>query len=169
MTEEIKDFVELTICPSCRFEGPFRVKGYCTIEVWSDDGEEPQYGAFKFTNTATAYCPECTLEDKLEAFGFKDSLPNTKDMTLKELREAGYACVVFNPEELRGAAPRDVEEALVERGWDTIDDLHPDNEGTCTHLLVGDGYGLCQNSDSYHDHDEVTTEDCARCPEHTKW
>ena len=42
---------------------------------------------------------------------------------LKTLREAGYAVVVFNPEELAGVDPSTVEDILVERGWMTIENL----------------------------------------------
>ena len=49
---------------------------------------------------------------------------------LKTLREAGYAVVVFNPEELAGVDPSTVEDILVERGWLTIENLSPSQEET---------------------------------------
>ena len=38
-----------------------------------------------------------------------------------ELRDQGCAVVCFVPDELRGADPSDVEDRLVELGWDVID------------------------------------------------
>ena len=38
-----------------------------------------------------------------------------------ELREQGCAVICFTPDELRGADPLDVEDRLVELGWDVID------------------------------------------------
>lgn len=37
------------------------------------------------------------------------------------LRDRGYAITIFNPDELRGADPRDVENVLCIKGWDAID------------------------------------------------
>ena len=42
---------------------------------------------------------------------------------LKDLRNYGYAVVIFTPEELNGAKPGKVEDRLVELGWDVIDCL----------------------------------------------
>lgn len=42
---------------------------------------------------------------------------------LQELRIRGYAVVVFTPEELAGASQDTVEERMIERGWDAIEDL----------------------------------------------
>jgi predicted fused transcriptional regulator/phosphomethylpyrimidine kinase len=39
---------------------------------------------------------------------------------LRQLRKMGYAVVAFTPEELRGADPDNVEDRLVELGWDVI-------------------------------------------------
>ncbi len=44
---------------------------------------------------------------------------------IKQLREAGYVVIVFNPEELEGANPRHVQDRLVEMGWDVIQALAP--------------------------------------------
>lgn len=44
---------------------------------------------------------------------------------LQNLRDRGYAVVVFNLDELREANPCDVEDRLIEYGWDTIDWLSP--------------------------------------------
>jgi len=43
--------------------------------------------------------------------------------TVTRLRELGYAVVVFNPDELKGASPEDVADRLVELGWEVIDAL----------------------------------------------
>lgn len=40
---------------------------------------------------------------------------------LRSLRSKGWAVVAFNPDELRGANPNDVEEGLVNAGYDVID------------------------------------------------
>jgi len=42
------------------------------------------------------------------------------ECTIDELRDAGYAIVIFTPEELDGADPDRVEENLVSTGWDII-------------------------------------------------
>ena len=48
---------------------------------------------------------------------------------LRELRVRGYAVVVFTPNELEGASQDQVEERMIERGWDAIEDLKdPDYE-----------------------------------------
>ena len=48
---------------------------------------------------------------------------------LKELSVRGYAVVVFTPDELEGASQEQVEERMIERGWDAIEDLKdPDYE-----------------------------------------
>ncbi len=56
-------------------------------------------------------------------------LNQTEVQFLRELRIRGYAVVVFNPDELAGASPEQVEERMIERGWDTISILSdPDYE-----------------------------------------
>ena len=47
---------------------------------------------------------------------------NTKQAVehLRQLRKMGYAVVAFTPEELRGADPDQVEDRMVELGWDVI-------------------------------------------------
>jgi hypothetical protein len=42
---------------------------------------------------------------------------------LNELRDGGYAVVVFSPEELEGAPPVKLQDQLAEYGWDVIEDL----------------------------------------------
>lgn len=43
--------------------------------------------------------------------------------TLRNLRSQGYAVVIFNSEELKGADPDRVEDRLIELGWEVIDCL----------------------------------------------
>jgi hypothetical protein len=40
---------------------------------------------------------------------------------LRELRNMGFAVVVFNPDELDGVSPDGVEDRLIEYGWDVIE------------------------------------------------
>lgn len=48
---------------------------------------------------------------------------------LRELRVRGYAVVVFTPDELEGASQDQVEDLMIQRGWDAIEDLKdPDYE-----------------------------------------
>ena len=42
---------------------------------------------------------------------------------LRHLRDAGFVVVVFYPEELGTAPPRQVEDAMIGYGWDIIDTL----------------------------------------------
>ena len=44
------------------------------------------------------------------------------------LKNKGYAVVLFEPEELEGASPDRVEDRLIELGWDIISDLKNVNE-----------------------------------------
>lgn len=45
-----------------------------------------------------------------------------EDLTLlRKLRNEGWAVVLFTPEELEDTAPTDVEDRMIERGWDVID------------------------------------------------
>ena len=44
------------------------------------------------------------------------------------LRDLGCAVIVFIPEELNGADPEQVEDILIEKGWDVIDSLTPVDE-----------------------------------------
>ena len=42
------------------------------------------------------------------------------EMTVNELRESGYAVVLFAPSELDGADPERVEDSLTDAAWDII-------------------------------------------------
>jgi len=46
---------------------------------------------------------------------------------LRELRIRGYAVVVFTPDELAGASQDTVEDLMIQRGWDAIEDLKDPN------------------------------------------
>jgi hypothetical protein len=59
---------------------------------------------------------------------------SVKEMTqeewhvIKKFRDNGYAIVIFNKDELLGAPREDVEDRLVELGWDVIDALRGPEE-----------------------------------------
>lgn len=42
---------------------------------------------------------------------------------IDELRHAGFAVIIWTPDELGEASPRRVEDRLTELGWDVISDL----------------------------------------------
>ena len=48
--------------------------------------------------------------------------------TIQNLRDQGYAVVLFSPEELVGAPARKVEDRMCERGWEAIDYLTDDDD-----------------------------------------
>jgi len=50
-----------------------------------------------------------------------ESEKSVSEMTMNELRDAGYAVIVWTPEELRGASARRVEDRSIELGWEVID------------------------------------------------
>lgn len=47
---------------------------------------------------------------------------------LHQLRDKGYAVAVWNPQELRGVDPSDVEDIMIERAADFIDVMAKDEE-----------------------------------------
>jgi predicted CoA-binding protein len=53
---------------------------------------------------------------------------NMLNKTIKELKDEGYAVVLFNPEELEGAESDRVEDRLIELGWEVIFDLKPNEQ-----------------------------------------
>lgn len=70
---------------------------------------------------------------------------------LQELRADGYAVVVFNPDELKGVSPDNVEDVLVQRGWDMIPACDCDRCSTC-----GGGLALgCEDCDGCYCSGEV--------------
>ena len=57
-----------------------------------------------------------------------NTTPDVHQMTIQQLRDEGYAVIVWTPEEL-GDCPADaIEDASIERGWDIIDYYRSDNE-----------------------------------------
>lgn len=50
---------------------------------------------------------------------------------IDELRHAGYAVIVWTPEEVGTANPRKVEDRSIELGWDVINDLGSDETMSC--------------------------------------
>lgn len=46
---------------------------------------------------------------------------------IDELRAAGYAIIIYRPEELRQANPVKVQDRILEQGWDTIACLQDDS------------------------------------------
>jgi hypothetical protein len=50
-----------------------------------------------------------------------DDMTHEDWAVVKKFRDNGFAIVMFNEEELRGAPQDDVEERLIELGWDVID------------------------------------------------
>jgi len=47
---------------------------------------------------------------------------------MRQLRNEGYAVIIWSPEELAGASPDRVQDRLIELGWDVIDALQGDNK-----------------------------------------
>jgi hypothetical protein len=41
-------------------------------------------------------------------------------MTVQELKDAGYAIVLWTPKELNGISPENMESQLISEGWDYI-------------------------------------------------
>ena len=50
-------------------------------------------------------------------------MTNEQREVINQLRLAGYAIIVWTPEELGDASPKRVEDRSVELGWDVINDL----------------------------------------------
>jgi len=46
-----------------------------------------------------------------------------RNKTIQQLREEGYAIILWTPEELEGVAPKHVEDRSVELGWEIIETL----------------------------------------------
>jgi len=49
--------------------------------------------------------------------------------TLRQIRDDGYAVIVWTPEELAGVNPGAVEDRSIEVGWDIIDTLKENQDG----------------------------------------
>ena len=55
--------------------------------------------------------------------------------TVSELRAEGHAVVIFNPTELRGANSEQVEDRLIELGWEIIE-VYATEPAECRHDWV---------------------------------
>ena len=53
-------------------------------------------------------------------------MTSQQDRAIRELQEAGYAVILWNPEELGNASASEVEDLVVERGNEIIYELNPD-------------------------------------------
>lgn len=51
------------------------------------------------------------------------AIENEDWAVIKKFRDHGYALAIFSPKELGGADRDEVEDGLVENGWDVIDSL----------------------------------------------
>jgi hypothetical protein len=47
---------------------------------------------------------------------------------IRELKNEGYAVAIFTPAELEDVEPMDVEDAMISKGWDTIDSLREEED-----------------------------------------
>ena len=52
-------------------------------------------------------------------FNYTDEMMAAIDL----LRKAGFAVCAFDPDELAGVLPEDVEERMCQKGWETIEQL----------------------------------------------
>lgn len=52
--------------------------------------------------------------------------------TIKQLKEEGFAIILFNPDELEGADSDKVEDRLIEIGWEVIFNLKQNEEELLT-------------------------------------
>ena len=50
------------------------------------------------------------------------------NMTVKELREEGYAVIIWTPEELGDCSINVLEDLSIERGWEVIEQLKESND-----------------------------------------
>lgn len=51
-----------------------------------------------------------------------------RSKTIQDMRHEGYAVAVWNPDELRGVDPSRVEDRMIEKGGDYIDQISPEEE-----------------------------------------
>ena len=66
-------------------------------------------------------------------FNYTDNMMDAIEL----LRREGFAVCAFDPEELAGVAPEDIEERMCQIGWDTIEQLKGHKEG----CPATDGFG----------------------------
>ena len=48
---------------------------------------------------------------------------NWRDMTVRELRDKGYAVIIWTPEEIENTPINVLEDLSIERGWEVIEQL----------------------------------------------
>lgn len=48
-------------------------------------------------------------------------MTKTQIKAIKELHDAGYAVIIWTPDELDGVKPETVEESSISHGWDIIE------------------------------------------------
>jgi len=48
---------------------------------------------------------------------------NRSNMTVRELRDKGYAVIIWTPEEVKNCSIKDLEDLSIERGWEVIEQL----------------------------------------------
>jgi hypothetical protein len=53
---------------------------------------------------------------------------NRSNMTVRELREEGYAVIIWTPEELGDCPINVLEDLTIERGWEVIEQLKESND-----------------------------------------
>ena len=53
---------------------------------------------------------------------------NRSNMTVRELRDEGYAVIIWTPEELGDCSPDVLEDLSIERGWEVIEQLKENND-----------------------------------------
>ena len=53
---------------------------------------------------------------------------NYRDMTVRELREEGYAVIIWTPEEIENTPINVLEDLSIERGWEVIEQLKENND-----------------------------------------
>ena len=54
---------------------------------------------------------------------FFEPIVDFRNKTIQQLREEGYAIILWTPEEIEGVAPKHVEDRSVELGWEIIETL----------------------------------------------
>jgi hypothetical protein len=53
---------------------------------------------------------------------------NWRDMTVRELRDKGYAVIIWTPEEIENTPINVLEDLSIERGWEVIEQLKENND-----------------------------------------
>ena len=53
---------------------------------------------------------------------------NRSNMTVRELRDKGYAVIIWTPEEIENTPINVLEDLSIERGWEVIEQLKESND-----------------------------------------